>query len=299
MAGCRADSDPRRKPEVRIVALAGRTWLDALAKIYASKLYDVNFSTFEGSGGVTNMDFVQNGRAEIGMAQSDIAYFAFTSGTETDQHPHSKLRGMALLQMATMHLIIAPGVQYRSLSDLRGKRVGVGMHGSSTEVTVRTILPELGIPLSEIDLQRVPFSQIPRQLIEGNLDAGFVFDSYPSALAAPAIAANGGRLASIEGPATTKLREKYPFFRSVIIPAGAYGQNAEIQTLGIKSVMVCRDDMADELVYRMLDVFFHSVRELTSIQPSLRNINLNSAPATPIPLHPGAARFYRERELLK
>lgn len=99
MTGCQGGSDsyPKPKPEVRIATLAGRSWLEPLARIYGSNLRDVNFSMVESSGAVSNMDFIQNERAEVALAQSDIAYFAFTRGTETDQRPHSKLRGMAVL----------------------------------------------------------------------------------------------------------------------------------------------------------------------------------------------------------
>lgn len=300
--GCRSEAPLPQNSEVRVAGgvLGGvATLADALVKVYLRKLSDVVFSTRESPGAVTNVDYVESGLAEVTLTQSDIAYIAFTKGTETRPYPHRKLRGMAVLNITAMHLIVAPGIDFHSLKNLRGKRIGIGTPGSSTEVTVRIVLRQFGISLSELYLQWLPFPQMPAHLADRTLDAEFLLVSFPSVLAQAALAVAGTRLVPIQGPALTKLREEYPFLRPIVIPAGTYGQSNDIQTLGVDTVFVCREDLSEDIVYRMLNVFFDSVPELAQVQPALRTISLDQAPGTPIPLHPGAARFYRERELFR
>ena len=77
----------------------------------------------------------------------------------------------------------------------------------------------------------------------------------------------------------------------MVIPRLTYpNQHEPVHTLGVDQLMVCRADLDEDVVYRLLDGYF-------ATRPSTRPPDLERAPATPIPLHPGAARYYRQREL--
>jgi TRAP transporter TAXI family solute receptor len=183
------------------------------------------------------------------------------------------------------------------MKDLRGKRIGVSRSATSTEFTARLVLSGFEFPSSELQLEQIPAAQIPVRLADRSLDAVFDFVNYR--LIKAALAVPGTRLVPIEGAATSKLREEYPFLRAAVIPAGAQGQKDDIQTLGIDRVVICRADLDEDSVYRMLSVFFDSIPEMVQLVPELRTVRLDHAAGTPIPLHPGAARFYRERELFR
>jgi hypothetical protein len=105
-------------------------------------------------------------------------------------------------------------------------------------------------------------------------------------------------MAPIQGPKVAELRSQYPFLRPITIPAGVYGKE-KIPTLGSNWLLACRDDLSEDIVYRMLGVFINSIEELAKAQPALLTVTPQDFALTPIPLHPGAARFYREMELLK
>jgi len=104
----------------------------------------------------------------------------------------------------------------------------------------------------------------------------------------------------IAGPPIDRLRHEYPFLRVTAIPRGTYpGDVPTIRTIGVDSLLVCRRDLDEQLVYDLTRRFFDALPSLSSSQGALRFMDLDQAPATPIPLHEGAARFYRERELLR
>jgi TRAP transporter TAXI family solute receptor len=94
------------------------------------------------------------------------------------------------------------------------------------------------------------------------------------------------------------LRQAYPFFSRAVIPSGTYpGQGKAVRTIGVDSLLVCRADLSEALVHDLTQRLFEILPLLSSSQQSLGPIDLDRAPATPIPLHAGAARYYREREL--
>ena len=64
-------------------------------------------------------------------------------------------------------------------------------------------------------------------------------------------------------------------------------------------MLVCSEDLPEDVVYRLTKAFFSALPDLTRIHAAAMLIDAEQAPATPIPLHPGAARYYREREILQ
>ena len=95
-----------------------------------------------------------------------------------------------------------------------------------------------------------------------------------------------------------RLRTTYPFFRSEIIPAGAYPElDQPVQTLSVDVVLLARAGLDDAVVRRLTEGLFRMLPQLSAELPFLKGMVPERAPATPVPLHPGAALYYREREL--
>jgi len=143
-----------------------------------------------------------------------------------------------------------------------------------------------------------PFKEGATLLRTGAVDAMFMNATYPAENARAAIAA-GAHLVSIDGAPVNTLRNDYPFFRLARIPAGTYANQPEsVYTIGTDALMVCRDDLEEFTAYELTKQFFDTLSALPAAD-SLRLMNLDSAPATPIPLHQGAARYFREVELFR
>jgi TRAP transporter TAXI family solute receptor len=135
-------------------------------------------------------------------------------------------------------------------------------------------------------------------LKDGTIDAvffpGYV---YPDELTYSAVKA-GAYLIPIAGPAVDRLRREHPFVRLVLIPREIYpGQDRILPTVGVDMVVLCRRDLDPAIVYDLTAQLFSAFPHLSGVEATLRFLNPDEAPATPIPLHPGAARYFREREL--
>src|SRR5262249_26032058 len=141
---------------------------------------------------------------------------------------------------------------------------------------------------------------IAASLARGEVDAAFVTGYYPVASVAASTRA-GARVVPIDDRGSERLTREYPFLRRVVIPANTYaGQSEPIHTLGIDRLLLWRSDLDDGLVYTLTRRLFESLPHTPAFtRTSLRLMELEQASATPIPLHKGAARYYRERELMR
>jgi len=299
VGGCRsAPPATQHKNTVRFaMPEGGSAPTVALIDVFGKKMHDTVFSRTSTPGTVLSVDYVDDGRADATVIPSDVAYLAFAKGTEASPNPHRRLRGMAMLYANAIHLLVSPRIHFKHFEDLRGKTIGVGPKGGNTDLTIRTILPYLGIPLSEVHLERLSTEETYKRFAEQTLDAGFIVMSYPSLRVQNVLKVTGFRLAPIEGPMVAELQDHYPFLQPVTIPSQTYG-TGETHTIGSNWLLACRDDLSEDLVYQMLKVFFESIPELSKSQPALRTVTPQNFALTPIPLHPGAARFFRELELL-
>jgi uncharacterized protein len=272
---------------------------EGLARAYAASLPNLTVQTVSSGGAVANAEAIQRGEADLGFAFADVAYIAFGSGLNGASRPYDRLRGIAVLQLTPLHLVVRPGSDIRSIAGLRGRRVSVGLPSTGTALTVRLVLDEFGLGPREIDMKRMSFNEAAHRLVDGTLDAMFDTAIYPADSVQLALDA-GARLVPITGRSVERLRHEYPFFRPALIPQHTYsGVGQPIPTIGVDSLLVCRRDLDAAVVYDLTRGFFEALPALASSVDALRFMDLDQSPATPIPLHAGAARFYRERELLR
>lgn len=232
---------------------------------------------------------VHNGDADVAFAHADLSYLAYVG--QWDGPPLDRLRGIATLNTSPLYVLVRNDSRIRSLDDLRGRRVNIGQPGSSTAFTLEIVLQALG---GDVRKSYEPFQESLAKVANGSLDATFAIDGYPLDSVRRALA-EGARLVSLSEPSTRGLRREHPFVRPVVIPRGVYGEGA-IPTMGIERLLICRDGLDEELAYRVTKVFFEALPELSSSDWQLRQMDVENAPATPVPLHGGAGRYYREQE---
>jgi TRAP transporter TAXI family solute receptor len=274
-----------------------RPLAESLAAFYQRALPNVAVTIKPSPGAVANVEAIQRGEADLGFVFADVTYTAFVGGLTPAGPPYDRVRAIAVLQLPAVHLAVRQGVNIELAAEVRGHSVGIGPEGSGTAVTAELVLRALGISLSDIRAERLPFDVAARRMVDGTLDAMFDDAIYP-AEAIRTVTRAGGRLIPLVGPPIERLRRTYPFFRPTTIPADSYPELREaIRTVGVDSVLVCRRDLDEALVYDLTRLFYDALQTLAVSQRALRLMDVEQGPAAPIPLHEGAARYYREREL--
>ncbi len=271
----------------------------ALAADYRASFPQLQLEVHERTAAVSNVSAVARGDADLTFAYADVAYTAFVGDARRGVPSNDQIRGIAVLQLAPIHLVVGPHATVRSIPDLAGLRVGLGQPFSSTQLEAEILLGAHGMDRSSVRVESLAFDEAAERLVTGTLDAFFLTASYPAESVRRATS-RGATLLSIQGPVIEHLRRGSPFLHPTVIGAGTYpGQTGPIHTVGVHNLLVCRRDLDEGLVHDLTRRFFEALPSLLPMQDSLRLVDLHQAPATPIPLHPGAARYYRERELAR
>lgn len=301
--GCHKNETVALKPQ--LVIATGRQHRDfdligqALAQVYAKEIAEMNFSTVSTGGSVFNVRALQDGQVQMAFVQSDVAYFAFKQGTANDSRPYTALRAVAALYVSAIHVVVHRNSTIRTLGDLRGKRIATGESTSADAIASRVILEAQGL-IDNVMMEGVGLENETARLQAGDLDAGFAVMSYPGPAIARLNSDVGIRLLEIEPAVAVRIRARHPFFRPTVIPEHTYeGQRSDVKTLSVDNLLLCRADLPAELVYRLTRVFIESLATLSRLHRAIASIDEEQAPATAIPLHPGAALYYRERELFR
>ena len=299
VGGCRAAEKKTDVPVVRMATILGRIMnpLSAnLSKVlpehFPARLKVLKINT---SGDYPRL--IETGQIEMAMIQTDVAYVAYTQGLGDSPHPMRKLRGVAVLYTTPLHLLATESSHIKNVLDLRGKRVFAGAAGSPTEFTAKMSLQGLGLSFSDIQIKRMPDGELAQRLRAGELDAVFYRGNDPYPAIQEMMRVPGVSFVSMSRNQIETIRAHHPFLQSTSIPAGMYGSHPEIETVGGDMLLACRDNLADDLVYWVTRTLFESLPELANSLPSLRRLDPEHVQASPVPLHAGAARFYREREL--
>lgn len=270
-----------------------------LARFWSEHIPALEVRTEPGGSGL-NVEWLQDARADIAFTQADIAYAAYSRGTDADSRPHLQLRAIAVLWMNTVHVAVPKDSAARTVGDLRGRRVGVTSRGGGTETLARVVLGAYDLTYADITPQFGTFVETVAEMRDGRTDAAFVVAGVPAVAVTDLSRRTDVRLLPIPRDRLQTMRAQYPFLQPVVVPRGTYrGIDRDVETLGVSNLLMCRRDLDERLVYQLTRSLFDAIPALQAAHPVASLIDPDEAPATPIPLHPGAARFYREREITR
>ncbi len=239
--------------------------------------------------GLDYVNALQEGTADFAFVSADVAYLSFAG--QLGGPPADRLRGVAVLDTTPIYFIVPADSPVREPADLRDLRVSVGVQQSISAITSGILLDGLQVPIHAV---YEPFTAGLPALARGERDAVIIVASYPVD-AIQAALRQGQRLVSLTEPAVDRIHDGHPFLRPVVIPAGIYGDQ-RVLSVGPDRVFVCRDGLDADLVYEVTRAFFTGLPTLAQVDGPLRQMNVEESSATPLPLHPGAARYFREQE---
>jgi TRAP transporter TAXI family solute receptor len=271
---------------------------ERLAAAYTAALTDTSVVAHPSAGAIVNLHVLEHGEAELALTFADVAYLSYAGQLDRAAAPFERLRGVAVLTTTPLHFVVRKGFAFHHMRDLQGHRVSVGPPGSGTALTASLVFQTLGIDQSKIATVMLPFDRAAQGLIHGSLDAMFDNAIYPGESVSTATRA-GAHLVSFSKPTINRLHHDYPFLKLTLIPRNTYPHTDAVYSIGVDTLLVCRSDLSEDFVYELTRALFDALPNISSEQNELRSADLEHAAATPIPLHRGAARYYRERELLR
>lgn len=250
-------------------------------------------------GSFDNLAGLAAGSLDSGLVQADVAEAAF-AGTDPYKPDTALpgLRAIANLYQEGIHVVVRADATIDSVAALKRKRIALGERDSDTLYTARMLLAAYGLSEKRVKPFYLPLVEATAKLAAGEIDAIITVGSYPIAAIADLARTQPIKLLAINDSAAQKLREAHPYLGVDIIPALAYsGISENVVTIGVGALWVVNETLDTELGYAITKALWHEStrRLLDQAGPVGSKIRVQSALAgLPLPLHPGAARYYAE-----
>ena len=255
------------------------------------------------NGSVANINSINGGSMESGFSQSDVAYWAWTgTGIYEGKPKVESLRIIANLYPESIHLVARKGSGFKSVADLKGKRVSLDEPGSGTLVDARLVLAAFGMTDKDIKAEYLKPQQSADKLKDGALDAFISVSGYPQGAIVELAATSGIELVPVEGPGIDKMLTQYTFFARDEIPGDAYKGVAGVKTISVNAQWVTSTKQPDDLVYEITKALWNdNTRKLLDAGHAKgKAVQIKTALAgVGVPLHPGAEKFYKEKGMAK
>lgn len=249
-------------------------------------------------GSVENLRMVASGQIESGIAQSDIAGWAYTgTGVFAAGGPLKSLRAIASLFPESLQLVVHGPSAIQTLADLKGRRISLGQTGSGTLVDARIVLAAGGLTEKDMAAEYLRPAMAAANIKEGTLDGFFLIGGIPVPAIRELAVSTPIRLIPIDDDVLAKLKESSSSYRRSVIPAETYpGINVETPSIGFNALWVVSAEASDDLIYAITKALWNEAtqRLLEAHNPIGKQVRLEDAlQGLTIPLHPGAKRFYR------
>ena len=253
-------------------------------------------------GAIENVRSISSGLMESALVRADVAYWAFHgTGPFASDKPLDDLRAVANLYPAVVHVVARQGDGILKVSDLAGKRISLGPHGSGTPLNALAILAAYGIGEDDIANVYLNSGQASDLLQFGEIDAFFVVGGLPIEALEDLAQRIQVLLVPIEGAARDEITSFYPFLAASEISSGTYDRTPHAPTVAVGTQFIVSANADEDLIYQVTKALWHERTRslLESSHPQARDIVLEHAlNQVAIPLHPGARRYYREQGLL-
>jgi TRAP transporter TAXI family solute receptor len=272
----------------------------AIGKIYSDKIPNVKTQVQATKASVENLILLQQGRGEIAFSLGDSLKAAWDGDEEAGfKAKLDKLRVIGAIYPNYIQIVATAESGIKTLADLKGKSLSVGAPKSGTELNSRAILAAAGLSYKDLGkIEYLPFAESVdlmknRQLAATLQSAGLGVASLKDLSTSTDIT-----VVSVPKETVDKIG---PPFVSVVIPAKTYtGQDKDVPTAAVVNYLVTSSAVSDDLAYQMTKLVYESLPELANSHAAGKEIKLETAAAgSPVPLHPGAIRFFKEKGLIK
>ncbi len=243
-------------------------------------------------GAVENPRLVSLGDVEIGLTNADLAYFGYQG-----QAPYeSRLNILAAgaLHPSILHLITRADAGLNSMTDLRGKRVALGPAGGPTVAFASLLLDAYGMSFDDIVSSFLSYSDGFSQLGDGNVDAAFALAGYPAAAVLQTRATQELRFITIEPQIFAAIINDNPYYYTVTVPTAVYDMEIESTVLAVDNMLVVGAEESADTVFSIVSAVYGHLDELQNTNAIARQISSDKSLRLPIPLHPGAARYFEQ-----
>jgi len=258
-------------------------------------------ATAEVTGGsVANMQLIGTGKPYIAFTQADAAIDALKGQDKFTGKP-IPVRALAVLYPNRMHVVSIEGTGIVKMADMKGKRVSTGSGGSATEVFAFRVIEAAGLDKDkDMKRERLGVAESVSALKDRKIDAFFWVGGLPTAAVTDLANSPGVKIKMIDiAQLVPEMAKKHGnIYIKDVIPQRMYkGMEADNQAATVTNLLAVHQNMDDKTAYSIVKTIFDKRSDLIAVHKEAENFKLESqkASATPIPFHPGAAKYFAEK----
>jgi hypothetical protein len=200
-----------------------------------------------------------------------------------------------------VQLITRADMGINSVRDLKGKSISSGAPGSGQYQLLTDLLAVHGMTRADIKEDLSSFTQAVDKIKDGNLNATLITAGVPTAAVTDFAQSHALKVIPLSGPEIAELQRQQPYYAKVPLPANTYkGQTAAVDTLAVMAVWASHDAVPENVAYEVTKALYENVAIMGQVHVQGKNISLATALAVgTTPLHPGAARYFKEKGVIK
>lgn len=271
----------------------------ALSEIYGNGIEDARAQVQATKASVENLNLLQQGKGEIAFALADSVKLGWEGNTEAGfPGKLDRLRAIAAIYPNYIQIVASKESGIKTLADLKGKSLSVGAPASGTELNARAIFAASGMSYDDLGkIEYLPFAESVELIKNRQLDA--TLQSAGLGVASIRDLATSLAINVVAVPAEIIEKIGAPYFIAAI-PAATYeGQSEDVTTAAVGNILVSHDGVSEKTAYQMTKLLFENLDKLAASHAAAKSIKLEDAvKSLPVPLHPGAERYYKEKGIL-
>ena len=258
-------------------------------------------ATAEVTGGsVDNLKLVGTGKPYIGFTMTDAGQDAY-KGENKFNGNKLPLKTLMVLYPNRMHVVTVEGRGINKMSDLKGKRVSTGSPGSATEVMAFRLIEAAGLDKDkDMNRERLGVAESVNAVKDGKIDAFFWVGGLPTAGVTDLANTPGTKLKLVDHADTVAaMNKKYGnlYVEDSIDKSIYRGMDTDNKQATVMNILVAHEKMDDKTAYNIVKTIFDKRDDLIAVHKEATNFKLENqkSSATPIPFHPGAAKYFAEK----
>ena len=269
-----------------------------LAEIWTKHVKNVRAVAEVTGASVENIKLAHKGETVVGEVMGDVAFESYYGKGRFEGKPQ-KIAAMFMMYQNLYHVVALKKSGIRSLQDLKGKRVSVGSPGSGTEYKSNLVFHAIDLPYDSFSVKRLSFVENSNALRDGTIDAGIWSVGPPTSSIMDLSTTHDILVVPFSKKEIDKVISTYKYYSPSVLPKGSYnGINEDVPTISVWNVVICTRSLADDLVYNLVKAVFEHQDYLMKVYPGARDTTPeNAVKFSPIPLHPGAIKYLKEKGL--
>ncbi|MEM1049413.1 MAG: TAXI family TRAP transporter solute-binding subunit [Pseudomonadota bacterium] len=278
------------------------TAISTLSKVKLLPKQKFSLTAVNSAGSGANIQAMGAGTADFAILQGLFGSYAAT-GTGPVTAKQENLRSITMLWQNVEQFVLATDkVETGTIEDmkaLKGSAMGMGNRNSGTIGSNTVLMSGLGVDIEkDFELIYAGYGPTADALANGQAVGAGMPAGPPTGAITRLLASNEGKFTLLN--VTEEQLAAMDGGRNLWVPytiaAGTYpGQSEDVQTIAQPNFLAVNADVDEEHVYLLTKTMYENLGFLTAIHKATEAMSVDKALAgLPVPLHPGAARYYKE-----